>query len=124
VSFRHDYDLFMAAAKVVPCRPSAGPETARVYEALELGCVPIVTDIPESGWPVPEGYAWRGYWEWLLGEKPPFPVIDGPDQLAGAMKEILDNWPESGRIVTGWWARYKRKINQVLRNDILELRNV
>ncbi len=116
------YMRSMARAKVVPCRPGiCTPETSRVYEALEAGCVPIVSKMPGGeGWRI--RYNWEHYWEYVLGEKPPFPVIDGPDQLAGAVKEVLDNWEEQSRIVSSWWKDYKIRLVATVRQEVSDLR--
>jgi hypothetical protein len=62
----HDqYLKRMAQAKVVPC-PSGPqtPDTFRLYEALELGCVPIADDrTPNPDYP-------NGYWSYLFRRRP------------------------------------------------------
>jgi hypothetical protein len=111
----------LAMAKVVPCRPSITPETARVYEALEAGCIPIVASVSGAeGWNV--RYDWTHYWEYVLGEPPPFPVIPSPGHLADAVRKTLDNWDEQSKLVRSWWADYKVRLARDLRAEVEGLR--
>ena len=120
-----DYARSLASAKITVCRPTlTTPETCRVYDALEAGCIPIVGTTPcGDGWFAKSALNWSHYWEYVLGEKPPFPVIDGPDELAGAVKEVLDNWPERSRIVSSWWKDYKIRLIHTLREEVETLRS-
>lgn len=115
------YMQAMGVAKVIPCRPgNCTPETSRVYEALEAGCVPIVCKFPpEGGWKV--NYPWPNYWEYVLGENPPFPIINGPEELAGAIQQALAEWPINARRIGEWWHQYKRNLHAILFTEIQEL---
>ena len=114
-----DYYRLLARTKVVPCRPTDfGPETARIYDALEAGCVPIVGVYPAHPWwrwatpPID----WPRYWTGLFGENPPFPVISDPAFLGEAVRNTLSKWPEIGAQVSDWWKKHKislhAKLNQ------------
>ena len=118
----HAYMDAMSLAKVVICRPGmCTPETSRVYEALEAGCIPIVPDAPAGeGWKV--RYDWSHYWEYVLGEEPPFPVVN-PEQLADMLKSVLADWSEMSKRVREWWARYKRRLGLELNHEIGILRS-
>lgn len=119
-----EYMRGFALAKVIPCRPApCTPETARIYDALEAGCVPIVPCVAgNEGWNI--RYDYREYWTYVFGEQPPFPVISGPEELAGAMKETLDNWPERSKIVSSWWTNYKIRLAAELRQEVETLENL
>ena len=116
------YMRYLLATKCVPCRPAkCVPETGRTFEALEAGCIPIVARYPAAeGWRL--RYDWSHYWEYVLGEEPPFPIIDGPEQLPDALEKILSGWPENAREVRHWWIHYKWQLFQDLRQEVLVLR--
>lgn len=108
----------MAAAKVAPA-PS-GPETPdsfRVFEALESGCVPIVDRGPDK-------FDFPDYWTFFFGEEPPFPVLDTYEQLPGFTQDILDRWPDKNIEVFAWWIGKKRQMAWDLAEDIKELTGV
>lgn len=119
-----EYVRFFASARVIPCRPaSCTPETSRTYEALEAGCVPIVTDVPGSeGWKI--RFDWSHHWEYVLGEKPPFPVIHQPEQLATVVQTVLESWDYYSQLTQAWWKRYKRRRDEQLTDDVLWVREV
>jgi hypothetical protein len=109
-----DYLSLISAAKVAPC-PSgpATPDSFRLYEALEAGCVPIVDD-PCPGWQTP------GYFDLTLGDVP-FPVLTDWDDLPDALDLILDNWTSSALRCRSWWQGYKRRLARRLDGDLADL---
>lgn len=117
------YMQYLAASKIVPCRPCfVGPETCRLYDALEAGCIPIVGNRPSNDWWASLGFKWDDYWTMLYGEKPPFPVINGPEELECAYHAALDNWTiEQSYQVQAWWFNFKAKLHQRLREDVARL---
>lgn len=102
-----DYMRLMASAKVVPC-PSGpvAPDTFRVYEALEAGCVPIVDG--KAPIPYPDGY-----WQQVFGEVP-FPIIQDWNDLPGVMAQELADWPANANRVGSWWLWQKRQMAYTL----------
>ena len=111
-----DYYQFMAESRVIPC-PSGPQElsTARIFEALELGCVPIVDgDVPVHTEP--------GYWEWFFGEETPFPVIYDWKDLPRLMQETLARFSELQPKCAEWWERYKQNFREAIEYDIETLR--
>lgn len=100
-------------AKVVPC-PS-GPmtvDTARVFEALEAGCVPVVDMVTPRG----EDY---DYWQLLFG--------DGAGVLPGIWKwkhfpkildELLEDWPFDANRCSAMWQQSKRRWSKQLDSDL------
>lgn len=123
------YMHHLARSKVVPCRPCfSGPETCRVYDALEAGCIPIVGIHPAINstcgipwWPT-FGYDWPHYWEYVFGEMPPFPVITDVGDLRGVVQETLNNWtPEQSVKVRSWWIGYKERLIKSLQDEVRRL---
>jgi hypothetical protein len=121
------YAEHLSESKVVPCRPSwTSPETCRVYDALESGCIPIVGIYPGENppghyWWRGYGYDWDNFWMHLFGEQPPFPVIRTPNALDDAVQNTLREWPENQRRVHAWWVDYKIRLVDSLRADAKRL---
>ncbi len=125
-----EYALSLARSKVVPCRPTfATPETCRVYDALEFGCVPIVGMTPsenicehcdrednhphEHHWWRGSGINWLQYWSYIFGENPPFPVVESYHDLAAAMNKVLADWNEdTPKLMQNWWFKQKQRLIQ------------
>lgn len=114
-----EYFKLMASAKVVPCPSGAViPDSFRVYEALEAGCLPIVDGLSPTG-------GSRGYWPFLLDEDNlPFPVIENWDDLPGHTQYHTDVWPKSNNKAFAWWQNFKRNMVYNLEDDINRLRGV
>lgn len=120
---RDRYLAELARAKVAPA--PAGPQTPdtfRCWEALECGAVPIVDRGPL---PDPEGRAIAdypdGFWPLLLGDNPPFPVVDHWAQAVVLARRVIEQWPRSGNRVQAWWQSYKRNLACRLADDVAEL---
>lgn len=99
-----DYWRHLASAKLAPC-PSGpcSPDSFRLYEALEAGCVPIADAVTPLG-PEP------GYWTYVCGEPPPFPEITDWSTLPTLAEALLSDWPANANRVLAWWGRYKRDL--------------
>ena len=112
-----DYYATMARAKVAPC-PSGPelPDTFRLFEALELGCVPIADEITEK---VNKGEDFAGYWTWFFGEEPPFPVIRDYNNLRGWVDDCVENYPDLNNKCQAWWYQQKWKLKDDLYTDQL-----
>jgi hypothetical protein len=111
-----EYYSRMAMSKVIPC-PSgpATPDSFRVVEALEAGCVPIADDCtPDPNYP-------SGYWSFIFKETPPFAIIRDWESFPGYTKEIIDEWPGSANKVFSWWQGYKRKMAYDVVDDLEKL---
>lgn len=99
------YYAGMVSAKAVPC-PSGPmtPDSFRVCEALEAGCIPIADDCtPNANYP-------KGYWTNVFQECEPFYVVRKWESFPGYMKDILDHWPENANRVFAWWQAYKKRL--------------
>lgn len=110
-----EYYEKLSRAKTAPC-PS-GPitvDTFRLFESLQLGCVPIAdTETPTEDW--------AGFWEWLFDGPVPFPTIKNWDSLTGYITEITAEYPAINNRVQVWWMRYKNEKRQVLYDQITQM---
>lgn len=114
---QRDYLRYMAQSKIVLC-PSGieTPDTFRLYEALEAGCLPVV-----------DAFATRnqtpGFWKYLFGEDDelPFPIVDYWDKLPALMPELLRDWPHNANKASAWWQNKKRDMYNKLLDDIKEI---
>lgn len=109
------YYEHMANAKVVPC-PSGPwtPDSFRVHESLQAGCVPIVDgSSPRPNYP-------NGYWDRVF-QNIPFPVIEDWRDLPRVMGDVLNEWPTKANHCAAWWMNYKREFAYNLDADISEL---
>lgn len=109
-----DYARLLASTKVVPC-PSGKhtPDTFRLFEALEAGCVPVADGLCY-------GWASDGYWDYLFGETPPFPVVkDSWASFPGLLSELLDGWQERANAVQAWWLAKRREMAWDLADDLV-----
>ena len=105
----------MSQAKIVPC-PSGPqiPDTFRLYEALELGCVPIA-DIKAKN------KVYTDYWQWLFDSAIPFPTIQSWEDLPGYINDSVKRYPALNNIVQAWWFRYKNKLYKKIVDDIKKI---
>lgn len=95
-----EYYERLSKARIAPCpMGNVNDDSFRVYEALELGCVPI----PEH----PE------FWQSLFGEVP-FPVIRDWEQLPGYIMDTLKDYPAINNKCQAWWQRKKREMTWML----------
>lgn len=108
---RNAYLAALADTKVAPC-PSGPvtPDSFRLYEALEAGCLPIADDVCPD-------YATPGYWD-LVAPDHPFPTItdwaDAPDVVGTA----LNDWPRNANQAGAWWQAHKRTMAYWLVEDL------
>lgn len=111
-----EYYSKLARAKIALC--PAGPhtpDTFRLWEALELGCIPIVDRKPSR-----QGYP-DGFWEFMLGEVPPFVFVDDWNDIKKLIPQVLKDWRSKSIECSAWWKRHKRKMVKELKADIYTL---
>lgn len=116
---REEYYRFMAKTKLAIC--PAGyitPDSFRIWEALEAGCIPIVDGMT----PQPERCGVAHWWNILLGEEPPFPVVYDWNDLPRVIDEQLQNWEYNAMRIHFWWENYKQKLGIHLFHDATGLR--
>ena len=115
---RAEYYALMSTAKIIPC-PSGPttPDSFRVAEALEAGCIPIVDGTcPRFAYP-------QGYWKYVFGYDPPFPIIYDWKTLPRVMDEMLAGWPRNRDIAYAWWQQYKKEMHSWVTEDLNLLRS-
>jgi hypothetical protein len=107
---RDEYYRNMAKSKVVAC-PAGGawPESLRIWEGLEAGCVPVVEDCLLGG---------ASYWKYVLGEEPPFPTLRHWTDLPIHLDKALREWPESRDKLQAWWKGYKLRMSRWIEEDL------
>lgn len=109
------YMEVMAQTKIVLC-PSGieCPDTFRLYEALEAGCLPVVDAFSTK-------HQAPGFWSYLFGEDIPFPIVDYWDKLPALLPELLKGYPHNANRAAAWWQNKKREIYYRLIDDVKEL---
>lgn len=98
---RDEYYDWMSRAKVAPApRGNISPDSFRLYEAMEVGAVPITED--------------REFWNYLFGDHR-FAVIDSDwEEIKSITQHILDYYPFDNNRVQAWWMRKKLDIQDDL----------
>lgn len=99
-----EYVSWLSSSRVVPC-PSGAivPDSFRLYEALEAGCVPIadaISSVNET----------EGYWQLIFGEQIPFPIIKNWSDLPGLVEYYNDIFTRKSNEIFAWWQLYKRNL--------------
>ncbi len=109
-----EYVGLMRKSKVIPCPGGAlTPDTFRLYEALELGCIPIAD--------MHGGLQFEGdYWHKIFGYIP-FPTIESWDDFPKILENTLDNYDVKQQNTLNWWHSIKAKIVLDLFNQINEI---
>lgn len=111
------YDKMVSAKLVISPEGPVTPDCLRMAEALEAGCLPIIGDKPGARvFP-------NGFWPYVLGENPPFPVVSDWATLPKIIDEELSKWPKNRDIAFKWWQNYKLNMQKWLIEDIQELQN-
>lgn len=107
-----EYLEIMAKSKIVLC-PSGieTPDSFRLYEALEAGCIPVV-DAFSTNFKTP------GFWQYLFGSDIPFPIINYWDDLPQLLPTLLKEYPANANKIFAWWQQKKRSMYIKLKKDI------
>lgn len=112
-----EYYALMSQSKIVPC-PSGpcSPDSARVWEALECGCIPILDDLSPTR-------AGTGFWKYVLGDFHPLPVITEWGELPDMIRDLRRDWTMRSVEIQNWWLNYKWNfLNHWLTQDLKSLR--
>jgi hypothetical protein len=110
------YLLGLARAKVAPCPTGPfTPDTFRLFEALEAGCIPVVEERAPN---VDE----CGYWDRFFPDAP-FVAIDDWAKFPALLDELLAGWPANANRISAWWQSYKRDLAYKFTDQIQELGN-
>ena len=112
------YSAVMEGSVFAPCPAGNSPETIRLYDALECGCIPISLDYTFLN--SPNALAEFGL--------PPFPILSSWDQLPAfleKMKQKISSNPSEVQKMQddciAWWANYKNHIAQKIAHRIESL---
>jgi len=107
-----DYWRGLASSKIAPCPGGpVTPDSFRLFEALEAGCIPIADEASGRGQE-------PGYWQRIFGEKIPFPIINDWSTSPDVTRELLANWPRNANKVFSFWQAHKRKLAYALDADV------
>lgn len=117
---RAEYFKMLCNIKIAPC-PSGPqtPDTFRLWEAIEAGCIPIVNKTSPTR---PNA---TNYWKWMNPDCP-IPSINSWSEIHDILDlfkrnegNILDRKIEQIRI---WWENYKKQFALDLSKDVMELK--
>ena len=98
----------LSSTEFLPCPNGfVHPETYRLYEALECGCIPIVEDS-------------YNYYDRLFPNNPFIKVNKWADA-----KPILTGWSndqvkKKRNECKSWWDKYKKKLKQSIKETIIK----
>ena len=112
---QEEYLDFMRQAITVPCPSGAViPDSFRLYEALEAGCVPIADSEDPQG-------SSRNYWRFLFDQDDlPFPISDW-DNTKDLIEHFDGAYPLRNNFCFAWWQQYKYRLKRQLQKHIWEL---
>lgn len=112
---REEYIRLLARTMVAPCPGGPfTPDTFRTFEALEMGCAPILDGYSAQGWP--------GYWDFLYREhKPPMPIVETWEGVGKTIEDMLRDWPRPAIDAGAWWRQEKVRIAQRLVSDLVAI---
>ena len=112
-----EYIAAMARSKLVIC--PAGPETPdtfRLYEALESGCIPIV-DMQDG-----RGNDRKDYWYKVFGKGFPLAMVDSWYSIDDVMNLELLNYDTRKVEINKWWINYKISFKEELLSTVIKLK--
>lgn len=90
-----EYIQNLCRSKIIPCPEGyASPDSFRLYEALEAGCIPIVRN--------------KAFWTLMFGEVP-FPVVNEWAELPDLINHLKDR-PDIANRCSAWWQLKKREL--------------
>lgn len=112
---RDEYLQQLSRTRVAPAPGGPQtPDTFRAFEALELGCVPILDAYSDKGWP--------GYWDFLYREhRPPMPIVESWDGIGKTIEDLLGDWDRQASFAGAWWKQEKVRIAQRLVSDLIAI---
>lgn len=115
-----EYIKLLTETKIVPCPGGAvTPDTFRVYEALECGCIPVLDDAAGH---IFHGRGQESYWQKVLSPAPLWVVSDW-SKFPEIAAQLIGNFEEEQQKVIEWWGEYKSKIITTLRLHLHELQS-
>ncbi len=110
---REEYYKTMVRSKIVLCPAGpCTPDSFRIAEALEAGCIPLADDLTQHASYPP------GYFNYVMGENLPFPLIRDWRKAPEIVEEWLDNWELKAERCARWWAAMKQGWIDRMREDL------
>jgi len=111
---RDMYYRALCRSKIALC-PSGPktPDSFRLAEALEAGCVPIADEC------TPDVFYPSGYWQYAFGTKQlPFPIIRAWDTLPEVTEDILNHYARYFYSCQQFWQNYKIRLAGEMLEDL------
>lgn len=110
------YTAIMESSIFAPCPAGNCPDSIRIYDAMELGCIPI--------------YLRHTFLDNKYSmQSPPFPILDSweelPEFLARKRREFAENqkpFEELQAATIAWWSLTKERIANTVQTRLLQLR--
>lgn len=104
---REDYEHLLSYTRMALCPGGPNsPDSFRLYEALESGCIPIVDNAP--------------FFEEMFGDFP-FLTVSHWDEAP----DLIENYrasPDAAKTVYDWWQKTKYQLAYALEEDLCSLR--
>jgi hypothetical protein len=108
---RDTYLEEMASARVVPCPTGIlTQDSFRMYEAIEMGCVPLIDVKRSDGGGV-------GFWD-LQCPGIRAPRVKHWDQVFDVIQHAIVTWEERAALVHTWWHERRWQLANQLRDDL------
>lgn len=113
---REEYFATLVRTKLALCPAGpCTPDSFRLCEALEAGCIPIADDLTQH-----EDYP-PGYFQYAFGqEKLPFPLVRDWSTLPEVVEEWLTDWDEKAKKCADFWNAYKQTLSLKMWIDLHE----
>lgn len=112
---RPDYLTQMARGRIAPCPSGAATaDSFRLYEALTVGCVPIVERRTPDG-------ADHDVWGLMYPDGMPWPTVDSWDELPELLPWMLADFDGLARSCQEWWRWQRSEYARWLRDDLVSL---
>ena len=111
---RNEYYRTLLCSKIALC-PSGPctPDSFRIAEALESGCIPIADGLTQDPKYPP------GYWNYAFETyKLPFPVIDDWRTLPAIVEKVLYDYAHYYFACAKFWAEYKARLFEWMKEDL------
>lgn len=95
-------------AKIALCPGgTVSPDTFRLYEALECGCIPILDtqgfsrDWGEGGIDI----SGKNYWDKVFSTPPPFPMVRDIQEIPELVRGTLEHYEKMLKDTREWWVK-------------------
>lgn len=100
------YELIESSAITYCPSGPVTPDTFRVYEALELGSVPIADTQTTNG------RVWENFWQSIFGEGYKMYTYSDTSKIPTMVHEILEEYPKINNRIIAAYQQYKMKLKK------------